>query len=49
MDTVVSRMDLNETIFKRVLDDEEFRQALMDLYATRVYRRARGDPSSNAD
>ncbi len=43
MDTVVSRMDLNEAIFKRVLDDEEFRRVLMDLYATRVYGRARGE------
>jgi hypothetical protein len=34
-------MDLNEAIFKRVLDDPEFQQALKDLYATRVYRRAR--------
>jgi type I restriction enzyme R subunit len=39
--TVVSRMDENEEIFKRILDDEEFRQVLMDLYAGRVYRRAR--------
>jgi type I restriction enzyme R subunit len=40
--TIVSRMDDNEAIFKRILDDDEFRQVLMDLYATRVYRRARG-------
>jgi type I restriction enzyme R subunit len=41
LNTVVGRMDGNEAIFKKVLDDDEFRQALMDLYATRVYRRAR--------
>ncbi|MHB8289434.1 MAG: type I restriction endonuclease subunit R [Acidimicrobiales bacterium] len=41
LDTVVSRMDENEAIFKRILDDEEFRQVLTDLYAGRVYRRAR--------
>jgi type I restriction enzyme R subunit len=41
MPTVVGRMDMNEAIFKRMLDDEEFRQTLMELYATRVYRRAR--------
>ncbi len=41
LDTVVSRMDENEAIFKRILDDPEFRQVLMDLYAGRVYRRAR--------
>jgi hypothetical protein len=36
-------MDDNEAIFKRILDDEEFREVLMDLYAARVYRRARDD------
>jgi len=41
MNTVVGRMDLNEAIFKRILDDEEFRQVLTDLYAKRVYQRAR--------
>lgn len=44
LDTVVSRMDENEAIFKRILDDEEFRQVLMDLYAGRVYRKARRLP-----
>jgi hypothetical protein len=43
MDTVVGRMDLNEAIFKRILDDEEFRRTLMEMYATRVYRRARDE------
>jgi len=42
LSTVVGRMDGNEAIFKRLLDDPEFQAALMDLYATRgVYRRAR--------
>ncbi len=44
LNTVVGRMDENEAIFKRILDDEEFRQALTDLYAGRVYRRARERP-----
>jgi len=39
MSTVVNRMDDNEAIFKRVLDDEDFRAVLMDLYAGRVYGR----------
>ncbi len=39
--TVVSRMDDNEAIFKRILDDDEFRQVLIDYYARRVYDRAR--------
>lgn len=41
LNTVVGRMDENEAIFKRILDDDEFRQTLMDLYAARVYQRAR--------
>jgi type I restriction enzyme R subunit len=43
MGTVVGRMDDNEAIFKRVLDDEEFRQVLMDFYARRLYRRANAE------
>ena len=39
--TVVGRMDDNEAIFKRILDDPEFQKTLMDLYAARVYRRLR--------
>ena len=39
LETVVGRMDDNETIFKRVLDDAEFQKTLMDLYANRVYQR----------
>jgi type I restriction enzyme, R subunit len=41
LSTVVGRMDDNEAIFKRILDEPDFQEALMDLYATRVYRRAR--------
>jgi type I restriction enzyme R subunit len=41
MRTVVTRMDDNEAIFKRILDDKEVQQALMDIYSSRVYRRAR--------
>ncbi len=41
LSTVVERMDGNEAIYKRVLDDEEFQKALMDLYALRLYQRLR--------
>jgi type I restriction enzyme R subunit len=41
MRTVVTRMDDNEAIFKRILDDKEVQQALMDIYSSRVYQRAR--------
>jgi type I restriction enzyme R subunit len=42
MDTVIDRMDENDAIFKRILDDPEFQQVLKDFYAKRVYRKARG-------
>ena len=41
MGTVVGRMDDNEAIFKRILNDDAFRAALQDLYARLVYREAR--------
>ena len=46
LDDVVARMDDNEAIFKKVLDDQEFRNVLIDLYARRVYQRARDGTSS---
>jgi type I restriction enzyme R subunit len=39
LDTLVGRMDENEAIFRRILDDEEFQQALLAFYASRVYQR----------
>jgi type I restriction enzyme R subunit len=41
LQTIVTRVDANDEIYKKILDDEDFRQVLMDLYAGRVYRRAR--------
>ena len=41
MGTIVGRMDDNEAIFNRILDDAEFQKTLIDLYAMRVYRRLR--------
>jgi type I restriction enzyme, R subunit len=41
LNTVVRRMDDNEAIFKRILDDQEFQSVLMDFYARRVFDRAR--------
>jgi type I restriction enzyme R subunit len=49
LDTVIGRMDDNEAIFKRVLDDPEFKQALMDLYAVRVYRSLRQEGSTGPE
>lgn len=38
MDTIVGRMDQNEEIFKRILDDDELRRDLLELHLIRVYR-----------
>jgi type I restriction enzyme R subunit len=46
MGTVIGRMDDNEAIFKRILDDDEFQKTLMHLYAIRVYRRLREGPET---
>jgi type I restriction enzyme R subunit len=43
MNTIVTRMDENEAIFKQVLDDDEFRQVLLDFYLRKVYERLRAD------
>jgi type I restriction enzyme R subunit len=39
--TMVARMDDNEDLFKRVLDDREFQAAVMDHYLLRVYDASR--------
>jgi type I restriction enzyme R subunit len=39
--TMVARMDDNEDLFKRVLDDREFQAAVMEHYLRRVFDRAR--------
>jgi type I restriction enzyme R subunit len=40
--TMVSRMDDNEDLFKRVLDDRDFQAVVMEHYLRRVFDRARG-------
>ncbi len=49
MNTVVNRMDANEAIFKRVLDDDDFREVLTDFYLRKMYHRLRvaGDVSDD--
>lgn len=39
--TVISRMDENDTLFRRILDDTEFQEAVKDFYGTKVYLQAR--------
>ena len=43
LDTVVRRMDANEDIFKRILDEPDFRQTVLDHYAERLYGRLRAE------
>jgi type I restriction enzyme R subunit len=38
--TVIGRMDENDLIFKKILDEPAFQQTLMDLYASKIYIRA---------
>ena len=39
--TVISRMDENDALFRRILDDPEFQDAVKDFYGSKVYREAR--------
>jgi type I restriction enzyme R subunit len=41
MSTVVNRVDTNEEIFKKLLDDEDFKDAVADFYRKKVYDRLR--------
>ncbi|MCZ7590554.1 MAG: type I restriction endonuclease [Gaiella sp.] len=43
IETVVKRMDQNEDIFKRILDDAEFQTTVLDYYAERLYERLRAE------
>ncbi len=39
LQTIISRVDANDEIFKRVLDDEDFRVTLNEFYLRKVYER----------
>ena len=41
MNTIVTRMDANTEIFKRILDDDEFRDLLGEFYVRKVYEQLR--------
>jgi len=41
INTIVTRMDANEAIFKQILDDSEFQDVLADFYVRKVYSRLR--------
>ena len=39
MNKVIDRMDQNQTFFARILDDEQFKNALMDLMLVETYEK----------
>jgi type I restriction enzyme, R subunit len=41
LQTIITRADANDEIYKRILDDEEFRTALGEFYLRKVYMRLR--------
>lgn len=41
INTIVTRMDANQSIFKQVLDDQEFQDILKDFYLRKMYSRLR--------
>ena len=41
INTIVTRMDANEEIFKKILDDSEFQTMIADFYVRKVYSRLR--------
>lgn len=42
IDSIVGRMDDNQDLFRKVLDDPAFQAAVMDHYVRRVFEQARG-------
>jgi len=43
MSTILTRVDANDEIFKRILDDEDFRATLGEFYLRKVYERLQVD------
>jgi type I restriction enzyme R subunit len=41
LQTIITRVDANDEIYKRILDDEDFRTALGEFYLRKVYNRLR--------
>ena len=41
LQTIVTRMDANSDIFKRILDNDDFREAIGDYYVKKVYEQLR--------
>ena len=41
LQTMITRVDANDESYKRILDDEDFRNTLGDFYLRKVYERLR--------
>ena len=41
LNTIIARVDTNDEIFKKILDDEEFKSAVEGYYLRKVYSRLR--------
>jgi type I restriction enzyme R subunit len=49
INTIVTRMDANQSIFKQVLDDQEFQDILKDFYVRKMYSRLRAAPDAQTN
>ena len=45
LQTIITRVDANEEIFKKILDDEDFRATLGEFYLRKVYERLQATSS----
>jgi len=48
LQTVIARVDANDEIYKKILDDEDFRATLGEFYLRKVYDRLREAPGMGA-
>ena len=48
MYTIVTRMDANSEIFKRILDDDDFSEFVRDVYLKKVYADLRDEAGSRS-
>jgi hypothetical protein len=46
LNTIIARVDTNDELFKKILDDEEFQAAIDRHYLKKVYERLRDDGSA---
>ncbi len=47
LQTIVTRVDANEEIYKKILDDEDFKAAISEFYLRKVYERLRESDSAD--